>query len=65
MWKMTGLIAVALMFSALGGCSGCSSGGPGLRDGYYTAEAAEFDQLGWKEFLTIYVNNNIIVTAGY
>ena len=65
MWKMTRLIAVTLMLSALGGCSGCSSGSSGLRDGYYTAEAADFDHLGWKEYLTIYVNNNTIVTAEY
>jgi major membrane immunogen (membrane-anchored lipoprotein) len=35
-----------------------------MRDGYYTAEVAEYDR-GWKEFLSIYVNNGKIVTAEY
>jgi major membrane immunogen (membrane-anchored lipoprotein) len=36
----------------------------GFADGYYTAEAADYYS-GWKEFLTIYVNNGRIVTAEY
>jgi major membrane immunogen (membrane-anchored lipoprotein) len=36
-----------------------------LHDGYYTAEAAEFDTQGWKEFLTIYVSAGRIVSATY
>jgi major membrane immunogen (membrane-anchored lipoprotein) len=36
-----------------------------MRDGYYTAEALEFDAHGWKEFVTIYVNNGRIVTVEY
>ncbi|MDR3279418.1 MAG: FMN-binding protein [Synergistaceae bacterium] len=35
-----------------------------MKDGYYTAEVVEYDH-GWKEFLTIYVNNGKIVTAEY
>jgi major membrane immunogen (membrane-anchored lipoprotein) len=35
-----------------------------MKDGYYTAEAAEYYR-GWKEFLSIYVNNGRIVTAEY
>ncbi|MDR1514140.1 MAG: FMN-binding protein [Synergistaceae bacterium] len=35
-----------------------------LKDGYYTAEAAEYYH-GWKEFLTIYVKNGKIITAEY
>jgi major membrane immunogen (membrane-anchored lipoprotein) len=38
---------------------------PGLKNGYYTAEAVEFDALGWKEYLTIYVFNGRIVSAEY
>jgi len=38
---------------------------PGLKDGYYTAEAAAFDAQGWKEFLTICVFNGRIVSAEY
>jgi major membrane immunogen (membrane-anchored lipoprotein) len=35
-----------------------------LRDGYYTAEVMDYHH-GWKEFLTIYVNNGRIVTTEY
>jgi major membrane immunogen (membrane-anchored lipoprotein) len=37
----------------------------GLADGYYTAEVASFDAYGWKEFVSIYVNNNKIATVEY
>ena len=36
-----------------------------LKDGYYTAEQAFYDETGWKYFLTIYVHNNRIVTVEY
>jgi major membrane immunogen (membrane-anchored lipoprotein) len=35
-----------------------------LRDGYYTAECSNFFH-GWKEYLTIYVNNGKIATVEY
>lgn len=35
-----------------------------LIDGYYTAENTDYNH-GWKDFLTIYVNNGRIVTAEY
>jgi len=35
-----------------------------LHDGYYTAEEAEYVD-GWKEYVTIYVNNGKIVTAEF
>ena len=35
-----------------------------MHDGYYTAEEAEYHD-GWKEYITIYVNNGRIVTADY
>jgi major membrane immunogen (membrane-anchored lipoprotein) len=35
-----------------------------MRDGYYTAEMEDYYH-GWKEFLTIYVNNGKIVAAEY
>ena len=35
-----------------------------LHDGYYTAEEAEYAH-GWKEYITIYVNNGRIVTADF
>ncbi|MDR1532445.1 MAG: FMN-binding protein [Clostridiales bacterium] len=36
-----------------------------LRDGYYSAEASEFDSYGWKEFVTIYVRGGRIITVEY
>jgi major membrane immunogen (membrane-anchored lipoprotein) len=36
-----------------------------LVDGYYTAEAAAFDRHGWKDFITIYIENNLIVAVEY
>lgn len=48
---------------------GCSSGSDGdtagLKEGYYTAEAVSFDSQGWKRFMTIYVNQDRIVTVEY
>jgi major membrane immunogen (membrane-anchored lipoprotein) len=43
----------------------CSSGGDGMRDGYYTAEASAFDRRGWKEFVTIRVSNGMIIMVEY
>jgi major membrane immunogen (membrane-anchored lipoprotein) len=40
-------------------------GGQKLADGYYTAEAAFYDSHGWKDYITIYVDNNNIVTVEY
>jgi major membrane immunogen (membrane-anchored lipoprotein) len=41
------------------------SAAPGeLNDGYYTAECASYNH-GWKEFLTIYVNNGKVTTVEY
>jgi major membrane immunogen (membrane-anchored lipoprotein) len=36
-----------------------------MRDGYYTAEAAGYDEEGWKDFLTIYVSDDSIVTVEF
>jgi major membrane immunogen (membrane-anchored lipoprotein) len=59
----------ALLLSA---CSGIFSGGfspfrGGDRffDGYYTAEALFFDSYGWKEFVSVYINQGRIVTVDY
>jgi major membrane immunogen (membrane-anchored lipoprotein) len=35
------------------------------RDGYYSAEAAAFDEHGWKEFVTIGVSNGRIGSVEY
>lgn len=45
--------------------AGCSPPGNTLQDGYYSAVAASFDEAGWKDFITLYVYNNKILTAEY
>lgn len=36
----------------------------GLQDGYYTAKAAQFNH-GWKEYITIMVKDNSVVSVEY
>jgi major membrane immunogen (membrane-anchored lipoprotein) len=43
----------------------CSQGAFSMKDGHYTAEAAEFDEHGWKEYVTICVSSGRIVTVEY
>jgi major membrane immunogen (membrane-anchored lipoprotein) len=43
----------------------CSRYDSVLEDGYYTAEAREFDEHGWKEFITICVSGGKIITVEY
>jgi major membrane immunogen (membrane-anchored lipoprotein) len=49
----------------LSACQGNTGGDLKLHDGYFTAEAASFDNYGWKEFVSIYVNSNKIITVEY
>jgi major membrane immunogen (membrane-anchored lipoprotein) len=57
------LILLFASCSIRGGNAG--SGGQKLADGYYTAEAVCYDRHGWKDYITIYIDNNNIVTAEY
>jgi major membrane immunogen (membrane-anchored lipoprotein) len=57
-----GIIPGMFFLSAL---SSCSRHDPLLLDGYYTAEALEFDEHGWKEFVTICVSGGRIITVEY
>ncbi|MDL2219355.1 FMN-binding protein [Ruminococcaceae bacterium OttesenSCG-928-O06] len=43
----------------------CAGNTNAMQDGFYTAEAADFDEYGWKEYITIYVKDNTIVTVDY
>jgi major membrane immunogen (membrane-anchored lipoprotein) len=45
--------------------SGCSYQDEKMRNGYYIAEAVGYDADGWKEFITIYVSDNSLVTVEY
>jgi major membrane immunogen (membrane-anchored lipoprotein) len=60
--KSSRLTAVVMLLAfLLGGCSPQEE----MRNGYYTAEAIGFDAEGWKEFITIYVSGNSLVTVEY
>lgn len=54
-------ISIIMIFSVVS----CTEGSDELKDGYYTAELAEYDEFGWKEFITIYVSKNKILTVDY
>jgi major membrane immunogen (membrane-anchored lipoprotein) len=41
-------------------CVSCGGNSSGLQDGYYTAESAEFDSYGWKEYVTVCVSSGRI-----
>ena len=43
----------------------CSNSSNTLKNGYYTAEVSEFDEHGWKEYISIYVSKNRIITVEY
>ena len=53
-------LALLLAAALLTACGG----GTGLKDGYYTAQAAEFNH-GWKEYITILVKGGSIVSVEY
>jgi major membrane immunogen (membrane-anchored lipoprotein) len=58
------LIAVLAVVGARMVISFAPRASEGLIDGYYTAECAGYYH-GWKEFLTIYVNNGKVATVEY
>lgn len=53
------ILTLVLIFTA------CAQESSRMQDGYYTSEAASFNSHGWKEYLTIYVSDNKIVTVEY
>ena len=57
------LSALAVMALLL--VAGCASEESLLKDGYYTAEATDFDGEGWKDFITMYVYNGRIVSVEF
>lgn len=58
---LTGLAAILLPVVQLYSQSDVDT----MHKGFYTAEALDFDENGWKEYVTIYVSNNAIVTVDY
>jgi major membrane immunogen (membrane-anchored lipoprotein) len=59
---LTAALAAALLLLAL---PGCNEEPNALNDGFYTAQADSFGADGWRDFLTIYVNNGQIAIAEY
>ena len=53
---------ILLLLFLLCACHGDASQ---MKSGFYSAEAAGFDDYGWKEYITLYVSNNTIVTVDY
>ncbi|MEA4891206.1 MAG: FMN-binding protein [Peptococcaceae bacterium] len=59
------LSVIAVLILAATSLFGCGQNRDGqMQDGYYTAEAADFSH-GWKEFVTILVQDNTIVAVEY
>lgn len=43
----------------------CSTADKPMKDGYYTAEAAEFDEHNWKEYVTVCVSGGRVILVEY
>ena len=56
------ILILLLLIMALTACG--SEETTGLQDGYYTAQAADFN-FGWKEYITIMVKGGAIVSVEY
>jgi major membrane immunogen (membrane-anchored lipoprotein) len=61
--KSFGTLIILLFF--LGLTASCSKNDSVLKDGYYTAEEAEFNSHGWKEYLTICISGGKIILVEY
>lgn len=60
-WKWAGLAVCSLLPVLL--MAGCSSAG--YRDGSYRAEAADFDQSGWKDYVQLTVSDGKVTEIEY
>lgn len=59
--KIYPLLLLILLCLLLSSCSNTEK----LKDGYYKAEVSEFDEHGWKEFVSVCVMENQIVSVEY
>lgn len=59
------VVILALLACTVLFLSSCQQVGSALQDGYYTAEMAEFDEKGWKEYVTIGISGGEIVTVEF
>lgn len=64
MKKFASLLMIALMLLGCLCAQGCSSEDGALKDGYYSAEMSDYSH-GWKEYITICVRGEKIVSAEY
>ncbi len=62
MKRITRIAALLLLAALL--FTGCGEDETALKDGYYTAQAADFN-FGWKEYITIMVKGGSIVSVEY
>ncbi len=60
MKRTISIITILLLAAFLTGCGKTAN----LQDGYYTAQASEFN-FGWKEYITIMVKGGSIVSVEY
>jgi major membrane immunogen (membrane-anchored lipoprotein) len=58
-------VAWFLVLVSLLGIISCTHSSSRLNDGYYTAEIYDYDKYGWKEYMTICVNNGIITQVEF
>ena len=60
---MKRMLSIALILAGMMLFTACGEQ-TGLQDGYYTAQAADFN-FGWKEYITIMVKGGSIVSVEY
>jgi len=58
-------IVILFLFFLPGLLVSCGKDNSTLKDGYYTAEEAEYNSNGWKEYLTIFVSGGQIILVEY
>jgi major membrane immunogen (membrane-anchored lipoprotein) len=60
--KFTVIIPLLLILALFSACRG---GSYKFYPGYYMAEAKDFDSHGWKEYVSVFINNNQIISVEY
>lgn len=65
-WRLSTGLPIILLILLLVVLANARQGRAGvMQNGFYTAEAKDFDSKGWKEYVTIYVSKNTIITVDY
>lgn len=63
--KKKNYVILVFFLSLAGLLVSCNQENHLLKDGYYTAEEAEYSDYGWKEFLTICISGGQIILVEY